>query len=77
VRVRAQTRQVLVLEQVKELEPVPLGRELDRQAWAQQEQAQELELRQKESEGWVAPLHQLVPGRVQEQARSERFRLRV
>jgi len=54
VRVRAQvrTRQVPVLEQVKELEPVPLGRELDRQAWAQQEQAQE-------------------------QARSERFRLRV
>ena len=66
-----------VLEQAKELKPVPLGRELE-----QQVQAQGRVLRRKEPADLVRPHHQLVPGRVQErenreQALTERFRLRV
>jgi len=61
---------------------VPPGRELERQAWAQQVQAQGRVLRRKEPADLVTPHHQLVPGRVQErenreQALPERFRLRV
>ena len=64
-----------VLEQAKELKPMPLGRESDRQAWAQQEQGQEQALRRKDSGGLVTLHHQLVPGQVQELP--EHLRLRV
>ena len=68
VRVQAQggERQVPLLEQAKELKLVPPGRELARQAWVQQVQAQGRVLRRKEPADLVRPHHQLVPGRVQE-----------